>query len=208
MGRLVVTQLVTPAIIGSGNIGTALARLFARAGLRVSIANTRGRESIRELTGSIGPSVQAVSLEEALRSDLIFMAIPFPAVPQFGASLADWTGKTVVDTTNAYYTPHPDRILQGRLSAQYAAEQLPGARIVKAFNQLPANTLQAELEPGIGRRVIFVASDFPEAGDQVAQLIDRLGLAAIQLGRIDEGGRLIEVPNALVLRNLIELPLG
>jgi predicted dinucleotide-binding enzyme len=196
------------AIVGSGNIGSALAQLFARAGIDVSIANTRGPESIRQLAASLGSSVHAVPLEEALDSDVIFMAIPFPAVEQFGKSRPDWTGKTVVDTTNAHYTPNSAETLQGRLSAQYAADQLPGADIVKAFNQLPANTLAAELDPELGRRVIFIATDSPQAGDRIAALVGDLGLAAVQLGRIDEGGRLIQVPNALVLRNLIEQPLS
>jgi 8-hydroxy-5-deazaflavin:NADPH oxidoreductase len=190
------------AIIGSGNIGSALATLFARAGIEVSITNTRGPESL-----AASPGVRAVTLEDALKSDVIFMAIPFPAVEQFGKSLPDWTGKTVVDTTNAHYSPNSADVLQGRLSAHYAAEKLPGAEVVKAFNQLPANTLAAELDPEVGRRVIFIATDWPQAGDRVAKLVDDLGLAAVQLGRIDEGGRLIQAPNALVLRNLIERPL-
>ena len=196
-----------PAIVGSGNIGSALARLFARAGIEVSIANTRGPESIRQLAASLGSGIHAVPLEEALESDVIFMAVPFPAVSELGRSLADWTGKTVVDTTNAHYAPDSANVLQGRLSSQYSAEQLPGAVIVKAFNQLPANTLAAELDPEQGKRVVFIASDSPEAGDQIANLVENLGLAAVQLGRIDEGGRLIQVPNALVLRNLSEPPL-
>jgi predicted dinucleotide-binding enzyme len=194
-------------IVGSGNIGSALARLFARAGLEVSIANTRGPESLREFTASLGAGVRAVPLEEALDSDIIFMAIPFPAIEQFGKSRSDWTGKTVVDTTNAHYAAGSAEILQGRLSTRYAAEQLPGADVVKAFNQLPANTLAAELDPEVGRRVIFIATDAPDAGDRIGKLVGDLGLAAVQLGRIDEGGRLIQAPNALVLRNLIERPL-
>ncbi len=201
------TTPTRPAIVGSGNIGTALARLFARAGIEISIANTRGPESISELASSIGSGVHAVPLEEALGSDVTFMAIPFGAVEQFGKSLPDWTGKTVVDTTNAHYTPNRAAILRGRTSARYVAEHLPGAKIVKAFNQLPADTLQAELDPEVGRRVIFIATDYPEAGDEIADLVSNLGLAAVQLGRIEEGGQLIQAPNALVLRNLIERPL-
>jgi len=195
------------AIVGSGNIGTALARLFARAAIDVNIANTRGPESIRQLVASTGASVHAVELDEALDSDVIMMAVPFPKVAEFGASLADWTGKTVVDTTNGYLTPNSADVLQGRLSTHYAAEQLPGAEVVKTFNQLPANILAAELDPDVGRRVVFVATDFPRAGDRIADLVNDLGLAAVQLGRIDEGGRLIQARNALVLRNLIEQPL-
>jgi len=195
------------AIVGSGNIGSALARLFARAGIEVSIANTRGPASLGPLAASLGSGVRPVPLAEALESDAIFMAVPFAAVEQFGRSLPDWTGKTVVDTTNAHYSPNSAEVLRGRLSTHYAAENLPGATVVKAFNQLPANTLAAELDPEVGRRVIFIATDSPDAGDRVADLVGDLGLAAVQLGRIDEGGRLIQAPNALVLRNLIERPL-
>lgn len=198
--------MTTPArysIVGSGNIGSALARLFARAGIEVRIANTRGPESVPPL----GAGVHAVTLGEALTSDVIFLAIPFPAVERFGTSLPDWTGKTVVDTTNAHYAPDAAEILQGRLSTHYVAEKLPGAQVVKAFNQLPANTLAAELDPGAGRRVIFIATDWPDAGDRIAALVGDLGLAAVQLGRVGEGGRLIQAPDALVLRNLIERPL-
>ena len=196
------------AVVGSGNIGSALARLFARAGLAVSLANTRGPESLDQLVGSLGPAIHAVALEEALDSEVIFLAIPFTAVGQFGKSRPDWSGKLIVDTTNAHYSPDGDDILRGRLSTHYTAAQLPGAAVVKAFNQLPANVLAAELDPAAGRRVIFVASDNPAAADQIGALIGDLGLSAVQLGRIDEGGRLIEAPNALVLRNLIERPLA
>lgn len=202
------TEGARPAIVGSGNIGAALARLFARAGVEVSLANTRGPESLRELVTSIGPQVHAVTLEEALRSDLVLLAVPFPAVEQLGRSLESWSGKTVVDATNAHYAPGADAMLQGRASSAYVAEHLPGATVVKAFNQLPAATLAAELDPGTGRRVVFVASDSPEAGDAVSELVGRLGLAAVQLGRIDEGGRLIQVPGPLVLRHLVERPLS
>ncbi len=195
------------SIVGSGNVGTALAQLFDRAGIEVSIANTRGPESMRELAASLGPGVRAVAVSEALQSEVILLAIPFVAIEQFGSSLLDWTGKTVIDTTNAHYAAESAAILQGRLSAYYTAEKLPGADIVKAFNQLPADTLAAQLDPELGKRVIFIATDSAEAGDQVADLVGDLGLAAVQLGRIDEGGRLIQVPNALALRNLIERPL-
>jgi predicted dinucleotide-binding enzyme len=191
--------MARPAIIGSGNIGSALAQLFARADVPVDIANTRGPASIP----SFGDEVHAVPLEEALESDLLFLAIPILAVAQFGKSRPDWSGKTVVDAMNAHYAPGSAEILQGRLSTHYVAEQLPGAAVVKAFNQLPSAVLAAA--PTTGRRVVFVATDTPAAGDRIAALAGDLGLAAIQLGRIDDGGRLIQAPNALVLRNLIEV---
>ena len=197
------------AIVGSGNIGSALARLFGRVGLEVRIANTRGPHTISELAASVGPSVLPVSLAEALTCDVIFLAIPFPAVEQFGKELHDWTGKTIVDATNAHYAPdHAADILKGRLSSHYVADVLPGARVVKAFNQLPAQVLAARVSSAQGRRVVFVSSDSPESSARIAQLTETLGLSPVQLGRIGEGGRLIQVPNALVLRNFTEQPLS
>ena len=146
-------------------------------------------------------------MTDALSSDVIFLAVPFPAVEQVGAMLPNWTGKTVVDATNAHYAPGSDDVLKGRASAHYTAEKFPGATVVKAFNQLPADVLAAELGPDIGKRVVFIATDVPEAGDRIAELAGELGLAAVQVGAIDEGGRLIEVPGPLVLRNLVERPL-
>ena len=195
------------AVIGSGQVGSALATLFARAGIPVSIANTRGAESTAPLTESLGPGVRGLALSEALDSDVIILAVPFAAIPDVGKARPDWNGKTIVDATNPHYARGSADVLQGRLSAAYTAEQFPGADVVKAFNQLPAGTLSASLPRQLGRRVVFVASDVPEAAQRVGELIERLGLAPVQLGPIEQGGRLIEAPNALVLRNLIELPL-
>jgi len=134
------------AIVGTGNIGSALATLFGRAGVEVRIANTRGPDTISELAASAGPSVLPASLAGALACEVIFMAIPFTAVEQFAKELSDWTGKTIVDTTKAQYAPgHAEQILKGRLSSRYVADVLPGARVVKAFNQLPAQTLAAQV---------------------------------------------------------------
>jgi len=79
--------------------------LFARAGSEISIANTGGPESISEPASSIGPVVHAVPPEEALASDVIFLAIPFAAIEQFGKSLPDWTGKTVLTLRNLIERP-------------------------------------------------------------------------------------------------------
>ena len=196
------------AIVGTGNIGSALATLFGRAEVEVRIANTRGPDTISELAASAGPSVDPASLPEALACEVIFMAIPFTAVEQFGKELPDWTGKTIVDITNAHYAPdHAEHILRGRLSSHYVADVLSGARVVKGFNQLPAQTLAAQVPDGQGRRVVFISSDSAAASADIAKLTEALGLSAVELGKVGEGGRLIQVPNALVLRNFTEQPL-
>lgn len=193
------------AIIGTGNVGSALARLFARAGITVSIANRQGPDTIRPLVEELGDTVTANTLEDALAANVVFLAIPFVAVEEFARILADWTGKTVIDATNAYGVP-PD-VMAGRLSSDIVAKAVPGASVVKAFNQLPAGVLARDPSQDGGRRVVFVASNDDKAAATVKALAEQLGFSPILVGRIDEGGRLLHIPGPLVLHNLVEHPL-
>jgi predicted dinucleotide-binding enzyme len=70
---------MTYAIIGSGNVGTALARQFARSGMAVGIANTRGPDSLSSLAKELGNKVVPLTLQEALKADVVILAIPFRA---------------------------------------------------------------------------------------------------------------------------------
>ena len=97
-----------------------------------------------------------------------------------------------------------DRELTGRLSSEVNAERVPGAKLVKAFNQLPMAVLLSPVPAG-GKRVIFISSDYADASAEVARLAEKLGFAPIELGKIAEGGRLIQARNALVFQDLIKL---
>ena len=193
------------AIIGSGNVGTAIARQSARVAIPVSIANTRGPETILPLTAELGEVVTATSLEEALSADVLFLALPFIAVEALARSRSDWAGKIIIDQTNAYGVA--PETLAGRLSSDIVAQALPGASVVKAFNQLPAGVLARDPSQEGGRRVVFVSSNDEKAASTVKALAERLGFSPILVGRIDEGGRLLHIPGPLVLHNLIEHPL-
>lgn len=195
------------SIIGTGNVGSALAHVFARNKVEAVVANTRGPDSFLELAAEVSPTVRAVELDEALESDLIILAIPFLAVERMAGSRADWSGKTIVDVTNAFLLPNSEELLAGRLSTEVVADAFRGADTVKAFNQLPANVLAHDRSAERGKQVMFVSSNSGSASTRVAELAERLGFSAIELGRLDEGGRLIQARNALVLRNLIEFPM-
>jgi hypothetical protein len=196
---------MTYAIIGTGNVGTALARLFSRAGIEVSIANTRGPETIQPLVKELGTTVTARTLEDALEADIVFLAIPFVAVEKFARIRKDWSGKIVIDATNAYGVS--PEVLAGRLSSDIVAKAVPGAAVVKAFNQLPAGVLSRDPSQDGGRRVVFVASNDEKASATVKALAQQIGFSPILVGRIDEGGRLLHIPGPLVLHNLVEHPL-
>jgi predicted dinucleotide-binding enzyme len=194
------------AIIGTGNVGTALAGAFADHAVAVTIANTRGPESLQRLATDLGPTVTPATVDDALKADVILAAVHFLQMGGLGARLLDWAGKIVVDTTNAFLLPNVDEVLGGRLSTDINAELFPGSQMVKAFNQTPAGQLSRKVSPEQGKRVVFVASNSPTASTTIADLATRIGFAPIELGRIDEGGVLIQARNALTLRNLFELP--
>ena len=93
------------AIIGFGEIGQTLARVFARSGIDVSVATTRDPESFASATVAIGPQVTAKTLAEAVKADTIFLAVRFQSHPDVAGGLPSWQGKIIVDVTNAYGVP-------------------------------------------------------------------------------------------------------
>jgi predicted dinucleotide-binding enzyme len=192
------------SIIGSGNIGMAVAGQFARKGIQVAIANTRGPDSLLPLAKKLGQQVVPQTLELALDADMVILAAPFSAIADLARLRRDWKGKIVVDATNAIdlpaYTPTD---LGGRPSSEIIADQLRGARLVKTFNTLPAAVLAADPIEGPGRRVVFVSGNDAEANAQVAVLVANLGFAPITLGRLAEGGLLQQYGGPLMGQNLI-----
>ena len=199
---------MTVSIIGTGVVGLTLASFFAKNGVEVSIANTRGPAAVKPLIKDLGGKLAAVALDEALDADVIFFAVQFLNFKDVGALRSDWTGKIVVDVTNAAFLPQEvqERELQGRLSSEVNATRVPGAKLVKAFNQLPMKGLAAPVPGEGGRRVVFISSDYADASSVVAKLSEAIGFASIELGKIAEGGRLIQARNALVFQNLVKYP--
>ncbi|WP_342250954.1 NADPH-dependent F420 reductase [Sphingomonas sp. OTU376] len=194
---------MTYSIIGAGAIGGALARHFARLDLPVLIANARGPEALRDMQEALGASVQPVDLQTAVQADVVILALPFAAVPEIAAA-GDWNGRLVIDATNAIdFSDFTPADLGGRFSSQIVAETLPGARIVKGFNTLPAAVLARDPVTAGGRRTIFLSSDDQDAAARAGALVKQLQFEPIFLGRIDEGGRLQQFGGALMVHSLL-----
>lgn len=194
---------MTYAIIGSGAIGSALARQFARSNIDVLIANSRGPESLAGLVAELGPHVTPTSLPEALKAGTVILAVPFTAVADAVQVSAEWNGRIVVDATNAIDFPaFTPKDLGGRPSTEIVAEMVPGARVVKAFNTLPAAVLASDPAQDGGRRVLFVSGNDASANADTASLIERLGFAPITLGELNQGGLLQQFGASLVAQNL------
>src|SRR5471030_176434 len=90
------------AIIGFGKIGQALAKAFARKGIEVSVATTRDPESFASAAAAIGPTIIAKNFADAVKADIIFLAVRFESHPDVAKALPTWKGKTIIDVTNAY----------------------------------------------------------------------------------------------------------
>ncbi len=89
------------AIIGFGNIGKALAQAFARKGIEVSVATTRDPESFAIDAAAIGPTIIPKKLAEAVKADIIFLAVRFESHLDVAKALPTWQGKTIVDVTSS-----------------------------------------------------------------------------------------------------------
>jgi predicted dinucleotide-binding enzyme len=177
------------AIIGFGKIGHALAKAFARKGIDVSVATTRDPESFASEAAAIGPGVIPKKLEDAVKADVIFLAVRFGAHPDVAKALPNWQGKTIVDVTNAYGVPPEE--LGGMPSSSFVAQAFNGGRLVKGFNHLGATVLGQDPAVHGGRRVVFLASDDDGAADEIGALAGNLGFAPIKLGGLSEGGLLV-----------------
>ncbi|WP_285432059.1 NADPH-dependent F420 reductase [Pseudomonas sp. fls2-241-R2A-110] len=178
------------AIIGFGSIGQALAKAFARNGIEVSVATTRDPQSFASTAAAIGPQIIPKTLAEAVKADIIFLAVRFESHPDVAKALPTWKGKTIIDVTNAYGVS-PEK-LGGQPSSRFIAQAFTGARLVKGFNHLGAAVLgQNPAEKG-GRRVVFLASDDDGAAEEIGALAENLGFSPIKLGGLSEGGLLVQ----------------
>jgi predicted dinucleotide-binding enzyme len=177
------------SIIGFGSVGQALARAFARKNIEVSVAGRRPPEAIAPQAKEIGPTITPTSLRNALTAEVVILAVPFGTHKDLSKA-ANWQRKIVIDVTNAYGVPPEE--LGGLPSSVVNAQALTGARLVKAFNHLAALTLAQDPDVKGGRRVIFVSSDDDDAATKVATLVEQLGFAPVKLGKLAEGGLLVQ----------------
>ena len=193
------------AIIGSGKIGTALARVFARKNINFAIANSRGPETLEPLREELGLNVFPQSIEDACKAEIIFLAVPFPAHRDVAKQSKQWKGKIVVDTTNTFHVSPEE--LGGVLSSELVSRAFAGARLVKGFNHLPAAQLGTNSSSNGQRQAVFLSSNDADASATVASVATQLGFAPVELGRLEEGGVPLHVvggqPGGLFFQNLV-----
>jgi predicted dinucleotide-binding enzyme len=181
-------------IIGAGQIGGTLARRLTALGHEVSIANSRGPESLAGLASEVG--AKPVTVQRAAHAgDVVIVTIPMKNIPRLPAGLFDDVPDTVVvvDTGNYYPQQRDGRIEaieNGTTEGRWVSQQL-GRPVVKAFNNIYARHL---LERGMprgtpGRIALPVAGDDRRAVEIILRLLDQLGFDGVDAGSLEESWR-------------------
>lgn len=181
-------------IIGSGNIGSAAASQFVRAGHEVAIANSRGPDSLTGLVEELGAGARAATVEDAARfGELVLVAIPLGRVGELPRE--PFADRVVIDANN-YYPSRDGQIEEldrdETTSSELLARHLEGATVTKAFNTIYAQKLAQDGRPDLPpdqRITIFVAGDDQEAKRRVMELVEEIGFAALDTGSLADGGR-------------------
>jgi hypothetical protein len=117
---------------------------------------------------------------------MIFRAVPFSAHKVVAKQFEQWNGKIIVDLTNAFHVAPEE--LEGLLSSEVVSQAFIGARLVKAFNHLPAEQLGTNPSLPRQRQAVFLSSNDTDASAIVAAVATQLGFAPVELGRLDQGG--------------------
>jgi len=187
---------MTTAIIGVGNIGTIVARNLVQGGERVILVN-RDKSKADKLAAELGDLATSAEVADAIaQSDVVVLALYLDVmrffIPEFGENLV---GKIVVDPSNPVGPDGKGGIKRtlpaDQSSGQVIAHMLPnGAKFVKAFGTLSADSLASASRRVPERAVLFYATDDAGAGDAVARLITAAGFDPVKVGGVDQSIRI------------------
>lgn len=200
--------MTTIGILGSGHVGSNIARAAIRSGYDVVLSNTEGPETIADLVADLGSKATAATKEDAAaEGDFAIVAIPLSGVEEVPIEpLAD---KVVIATIN--YFPqrlgHIAEIDNGSTTAPGILQaHLPTSRVVRAFNMINAEEMSGDGYPegDPRRRALALAGDDSEAKALVAKLYDQFGFDALDIGDLSESWRLDPGQPAFVTRQNFE----
>ena len=191
-------------IIGAGHIGQALARTFIEHGYTVTIANSRGPETLTDLIADLGPSTKAGTAAEAA-ADGEFVVVTVPLKNYRQVPVEPLAGKIVIDTNNYYFERdgHIPELDEGTATVSgLLQEHLPESKVAKGFNHIGARDIPTTGSPAgtENRRALATSSDFDEAAELVARIYDEFGFDTVHVGPLSESWRVERDRPAYVVR--------
>jgi NADPH-dependent F420 reductase len=174
------------AIIGTGNIGSGLARTIARTkhGVVVASSNLDDAKTLaRSLSEEAKLTVQATDVAQAVElAEVVILAVPFDAIVDI-AKVADFKGKTVIDVTNPVFEDFSGLTIGHDTSAAEEIQKtLPHAKVVKAFNTVFAQIYERGLDFSGMKVPAFIASDDDTAKEMVSAIATDAGFDAVDAG--------------------------
>lgn len=177
-------------IIGAGNIGGNLGVLWAKKGHDIRFG-VRNPEAEKELAARAGGRTAATDVRAAAAfGDVVVLAVPWEAVPSVLAQAGDLSGKVLIDCTNPIRWENGPVVAIEGSGAQEIAKRTPGAKVVKAFNTLGAEHLQAP-KFGAYKADVYIATDDASARNVAASLARELGFDVVDAGPL-RNARLLE----------------
>ncbi len=184
----------TIGFIGSGHIGSQVARLAVAHGYSVVMSNSRGPETLAALVAELGPTARAATAAEAAKAgDIVVVTIPlknYRLVP-----VEPLARKIVLDTNN-YYPQRdghiPDLDTQSTTSSELLQSHLPASKVVKAFNHIYAAQITTDGRPAgtANRRGLVIAGNDAAAKATVTKLFDEFGYDTVDAGPLSESWRI------------------
>ncbi|MGW6008067.1 NADPH-dependent F420 reductase [Streptomyces sp. NPDC055210] len=183
----------TVGIIGSGNIGSTVARLAIEAGHKVVLSNSRGPETLADAVAELGPRASAATSGEAAAArDIVVVTVPVKAFPHLPA--AALAGKTVIDTCN--YGPErdghiPELDSKSLTSSELLLRYIPDAVLVKAFHNIFFKHLLSLARPAgaADRSYLPIAGDSVPGKAAVTAFIESIGYGVVDAGSLAESWR-------------------
>jgi predicted dinucleotide-binding enzyme len=190
---MVAATMTTVGLIGSGNIGSTVARLAVAAGHDVALSNSRGPQTLDELVRELGSRARAATPEDAAaEGDVVVVTIPLARYRDVPAE--PLRGKVVIDTMN-YYPSRDGTIAaledESTTTSELLQQALPETRVVKAFNNIFFQHLAALARPAGApdRSALPIAGDDADAKAVVSALLDSLGYDTVDAGPLAQGWR-------------------
>src|SRR5688500_7900568 len=169
-------------IIGSGNVGSAVAKAAKEIGHDVTVADLEGTESLETLKTEIGVSTTTSNEEAVGDADIVVLAVPFGVVENVAKGISGQVGdKIVIDITNPLKDDLSGLQTDGTSGAELVQKQLPQAKVIKAFNTVFAGNQAVAAVDGV-QLDGFVAGDDADAKKHVIRLLEEVGYRPIDVG--------------------------
>ena len=185
--------MTTIGLIGSGHIGSTVARLAVDGGYDVVLSNSRGPATLTDLVDQLGPHARAATAPEAAAAgDIVVVTVPLKAYRE--VPVEPLRGKVVIDTNN-YYPQRDGQIAQlddaSTTSSELLQAHLPESHVVKTFNNIHFGHLGSLQRPAGNpeRAALAIAGDDRAAKQTVTEFLDSIGYDAYDVGPLAEGWR-------------------